>query len=225
LVLENCLKIVNWYLKIFSDHVNINDMKLTTTLLLTFLLCSCTGETTPSSPTPEVTPPTPQAQETDTELLSGTHTVSLNTSLGKMTLELDADKAPKTVTNFVTHAQNGYYDDLTFHRVIKGFMIQGGDPRGNGTGGESIWGTDFEDEINDLPMSRGAIAMANRGPNTNGSQFFIVHAEETPWLVGKHTVFGNVTEGMDVLDAIADLETDGRDVPVEAVTFSAEAID
>lgn len=183
------------------------------------LLCSCTGENQPPSPPPEVTPP-PEAEELD--LLSGMHTVALNTSLGKMTLELDADKTPKTVTNFVTHAKNGYYDGLTFHRVIKGFMIQGGDPRGNGTGGESIWGTDFEDEINDLPMTRGAIAMANRGPNTNGSQFFIVHAAETPWLVGKHTIFGNVTDGMDVLDAIAELETDGRDLPVEAVTFSAE---
>ena len=216
---------LGWSQKIFPDSLTNYTMKTIVLALASslILLCSCTSQTEPSSPTLEVTPP-PQAEESDVDLLSGMHTVALNTSLGKMTLELDADKAPKTVTNFVTHAQNGYYDDLTFHRVIKGFMIQGGDPSGNGTGGESIWGTDFEDEINDLPMSRGAIAMANRGPNTNGSQFFLVHAEETPWLVGKHTVFGNVTDGMDVLDAIAELETDGRDMPVEAVTFSAEVV-
>ncbi|MDD5751464.1 MAG: peptidylprolyl isomerase, partial [Candidatus Peribacteraceae bacterium] len=139
----------------------------------------------------------------DGQLLSGKHTVILKTSEGDITLELDADKAPKTVTNFVVLARAGYYNGLTFHRVIPDFMIQGGDPNGNGTGGESVFGPTFEDEIqgNDLPMERGMIAMANRGPDTNGSQFFIITKEGgTPWLVGKHTVFGKVTKGMDNVD-------------------------
>jgi len=129
----------------------------------------------------------------DGQLLSGKHAVILNTSKGDVTLELDADKAPKTVTNFVALSKAGYYNGLTFHRVIPDFMIQGGDPSGNGTGGESVFGPMFEDEVkgNDLSMDRGMIAMANRGPDTNGSQFFIITKEGgTPWLIGKHTVFG-----------------------------------
>ncbi|PIP65650.1 peptidylprolyl isomerase [Candidatus Peregrinibacteria bacterium CG10_big_fil_rev_8_21_14_0_10_49_16] len=158
----------------------------------------------------------------DGPLLSGTHAVTLKTSKGDIVLELDADSAPKTVTNFVVHAKNGYYDGLTFHRIIPDFMIQGGDPSGNGTGGESIYGPTFEDEPNSLPMVRGAIAMANRGPNTNGSQFFIVQADETPWLQGKHTVFGRVTTGLGVVDTITQMERDARDMPVEPVTFTVE---
>ncbi len=161
----------------------------------------------------------------DGQLLSGMQTVVLKTTKGDITVELNADKAPKTVTNFVVLARMGYYDGLTFHRVIPDFMIQGGDPNGDGTGGSSIFGESFEDEANDLPMARGAIAMANRGPNTNGSQFFIVQAESTPWLQGRHTVFGMVTEGMDVVDAIAAVERDANDRPTEPLTYTVEVRD
>jgi len=155
----------------------------------------------------------------DGPLIKGMHTVTLKTSEGDIVLELDGDSAPKTVTNFIELSTRGYYDGLTFHRVIPDFMIQAGDPLGNGTGGESIYGPTFEDESNTLPMVRGALAMANRGPDTNGSQFFIVQADETPWLQGKHTVFGRVTKGLDVVDAIVKLERDEQDMPVEPVTF------
>lgn len=162
------------------------------------------------------------AAMTDTsDTLSGKHTVVLKTSMGDITLELDADAAPKTVTNFVTLAKRGYYDGLTFHRVIPEFMIQGGDPDGNGTGGESIYGETFEDEPNNLQMERGVIAMANRGPDTNGSQFFIT-VIPTDWLQGRHTIFGKVTKGMDVVDAISKVQRDGRDMPVTKVTYDVE---
>jgi peptidyl-prolyl cis-trans isomerase B (cyclophilin B) len=248
-------------------------MQLRTPLIITvgiLLLTSCGGNEFSVSVPEDTTMPkattTPETV-TDVEPLSGKHTVTVKTSQGDITLELDADAAPMTVTNFVTHAKNGYYDDLIFHRVIKDFMVQGGDPKGNGTGGESIYGPTFKDEMNaesyglhekklvdfsddplpdhaqewslqqyyeaqgyvyddgltSLPMVRGVIAMANRGPNTNGSQFFIIHAANTAWLEGKHTVFGKVTEGMDVLDAIAEVEVDGGAKPVEDVTFSVEA--
>jgi peptidyl-prolyl cis-trans isomerase B (cyclophilin B) len=171
----------------------------------------------------------------------------MHTTMGDITIRLFPDKTPKTVENFTTHAKNGYYDGLKFHRVIKDFMIQGGDPLGNGTGGESIWGDSFEDEFDvELRNYRGALSMANAGPNTNGSQFFIVQcdrvpaqllaqmkglrdyfpeeAEEnyaklggTPHLDFHHTVFGQVCDGMDVVDAIAAVKTDRRDAPVEDV--------
>ncbi len=205
----------------------------------------------------------------DGTILSGKHTVILKTSKGDITLELDADAAPKTVTNFITLAKNGYYNGLTFHRVIPDFMIQGGDPNGDGTGGKSIFGDTFEDEINadsyglsdttvaqasggqqlspeianltlkqyyerrgyvyndqlqSLPLEKGAIAMANRGPNTNGSQFFIIQADSTPWLNGQHTVFGKVTEGLDVVDAIVNVPRNDQDKPNEAVTFTVEVV-
>lgn len=196
------------------------------------LLIGCT----PTSPTDSTDPPpssdvlmndTDDTQGTvppgfDGQLLSGMQTVTLQTTKGAIALELDADKAPKTVTNFVVLARMGYYDGLTFHRVIPDFMIQGGDPVGDGTGGSSIFGETFEDEQNDLQMVRGAIAMANRGPNTNGSQFFIVQAESTPWLQGRHTVFGTVTEGLAIVDAIAAVERDGGDRPLEPVTYTVE---
>ncbi|NOS67274.1 MAG: peptidylprolyl isomerase [Candidatus Peribacteraceae bacterium] len=207
-------------------------------------------------------------------MLTGKHIVILHTNKGDITLELDADVAPKTVTNFITLAKTGVYDGLTFHRTMPNFMIQGGDPNGNGTGGESLFGPTFEDEINaasyglntktlkdaaegeplppemeiltiqafyeqqgyvynsalkSLPMVKGALAMANRGPNTNGSQFFIIHGESTPWLDGRHTVFGNVTAGMDVVEAIATTPVVSRDStnpqadrPSEPVTFTVE---
>ena len=155
----------------------------------------------------------------DGALLSGKHVVTMRTSLGVITLEIDADAAPKTATNFVTLARSGFYNGLGFHRVIDGFMIQGGDPNGNGTGGESIYGPTFVDERNTLEMVRGVIAMANRGPNTNGSQFFIMHGDAAPWLQGKHTIFGKVTDGMKIVDAIARSPKDSRDRPLTAITY------
>jgi peptidyl-prolyl cis-trans isomerase B (cyclophilin B) len=135
---------------------------------------------------------------------------TLHTNHGAIAIELfDAD-APKTVDNFLKLARDGFYDGVIFHRVIPDFMIQGGDPTGTGSGGP---GYQFEDEFNDKKVVRGALAMANSGPNTNGSQFFIVTTEAASWLDGKHTVFGHVTEGMDVVDTISELERDGRDKP------------
>ncbi len=175
----------------------------------------------------------------------------MHTNMGDIKIKLFSEKAPKTVENFVTHSKNGYYNGLKFHRVINDFMIQGGDPRGNGTGGESIWGGSFPDEFDpELHNLRGALSMANSGPNTNGSQFFIVQAREvpanmleqmrdledngfpaditaayaelggTPWLDFRHTVFGQVTDGMDVVDKIAAVETN-NDVPCEDVIISS----
>lgn len=244
---------------------------------LAFLLVSCGKQ--PDSQTPPVNQNTQTSTPTgaiadeklafDGVTLSGMYTVVLHTSKGDVTLELNADAAPKSVTNFVTLAKNGYYDNLSFHRVIPGFMIQGGDPSGDGTGGKSVFGDTFEDEINantyglatislkdaaggqelppeianlnvkqfyeqsgyiyndklqSLPMEKGSIAMANRGPNTNGSQFFILTADKTPWLEGKHTIFGRVTKGMDVVEAIANAERDASDKPTAAITFTAEVI-
>ena len=178
--------------------------------------------------------------------------IVMKTSKGTIKMRLFPEKAPKTVENFVTHAKEGYYDGLTFHRVINGFMIQGGDPQGNGTGGESIWGKPFEDEFDvELRNFRGALSMANAGPCTNGSQFFIVQANDcdpglisqmkeigvnargqgfpeeviekyqeiggTPWLDYRHTVFGQVIKGMDVVDAIAGVDTDANDTPTQDV--------
>lgn len=165
----------------------------------------------------------------DGKLLTGKHTVTLKTSKGNIVLELDADIAPKTVTNFVTLAESGFYDNLIFHRVIPGFMIQGGDPTGTGRGGESIFGPTFEDEINEdspLYMSgylTGVVAMANRGPNTNGSQFFIT-AVATPWLNGKHTVFGRVTEGLDVVRKIENAPVDSHDAPKQYIKMTQVSV-
>lgn len=175
----------------------------------------------------------------------------MHTNMGDIKIKLFPEKVPKTVENFVTHSKNGYYNGLKFHRVINDFMIQGGDPRGNGTGGESIWGGSFPDEFDpELHNLRGALSMANSGPDTNGSQFFIVQAREvpanmleqmrdledngfpaditaayaelggTPWLDFRHTVFGQVTDGMDVVDKIAAVETN-NDVPCEDVIISS----
>ncbi len=208
----------------------------------------------------------------DGKVLTGKHTVILKTSKGDVTIELDADAAPMTVTNFVWLAKTGYYNGLTFHRVIPGFMVQAGDPNGDGTGGESIFGPTFADEINadsyglqnqtlkdlaagqalpsnlkgmenltikqfyekqgyvystkfrSLPMRRGAIAMANRGPSTNGSQFFVITAERTPWLEGKHTIFGIVTAGMDVVDTISNVARNPQDKPETPVTMTVEVV-
>ena len=137
---------------------------------------------------------------------------TMHTTQGAIEIELFDDAAPQTVENFKKLSADGFYDGLMFHRVIRDFMIQGGCPLGTGTGGP---GYTFEDEFNDHKVVRGALAMANAGPNTNGSQFFLVTAPECPWLDGKHTVFGQITSGMDVVDAIEGVETDGRDAPVE----------
>ena len=139
---------------------------------------------------------------------------TLHTNHGAIRIELFPEDAPKTVGNFEELARKGFYDGTSFHRVIPDFMIQGGDPRGDGTGGP---GYTFEDEPNDHRIVRGALAMANAGPNTNGSQFFIVTADECSWLDGKHTVFGKVADGMDVVDEISGVSTDGRDRPNDPV--------
>ena len=175
----------------------------------------------------------------------------MHTNMGDISIKLFPDQAPKTVENFTTHAKNGYYNGLIFHRVIKDFMIQGGDPTGTGMGGESIWGSPFKDEFHpDLHNLRGALSMANAGPGTNGSQFFIVQADSvpanmigqmkqlgeenfpadtiedyeklggTPWLDFRHSVFGQVFEGMDVVDAIANVKTGAQDKPVEDVIIT-----
>ena len=174
----------------------------------------------------------------------------MHTTMGDIKIKLFPQYAPKTVENFTTHAKNGYYNGIIFHRVIKDFMIQGGDPTGTGMGGESVWGGSFEDEFcPELHNLRGALSMANAGPNTNGSQFFIVQANEvpqgmldqmkdladrgfppevtedyaklggTPWLDFRHSVFGHVYEGMDVVDAIAAVEVGAADKPVDTVAI------
>lgn len=186
-----------------------------------------------------------------TKPAAGDTVATMHTSMGDIKIKLFPEKTPKTAENFITHAKNGYYNGLKFHRVIKDFMIQGGDPLGNGTGGESIWGGKFEDEFDpELHNLRGALSMANAGPGTNGSQFFIVQADEapesmleqmkdladsgfpteireayaelggTPWLDYRHTVFGQVYEGMDVVDSIAAAET-VNDVPTVDVIINS----
>ena len=138
----------------------------------------------------------------------------MRTTEGVIVFELFDEDAPETVENFRKLAKQGFYDGLIFHRIIKDFMIQGGCPYGTGTGDA---GYKFDDEINEHKLVRGALAMANSGPNTNGSQFFIVTAEATAWLDGKHTVFGQVTDGMDVVDRIENMPTKGADRPLEPI--------
>ena len=142
----------------------------------------------------------------------------MKTSEGDITFELFDEDAPKTVENFRKLSGEGFYDGLTFHRVIKDFMIQGGCPQGTGTGGP---GYTFEDEINQHKVIRGALAMANAGPDTNGSQFFIVTADSCPWLDGKHTVFGQATAGMDVVDRLERVATDDGDRPTKPITIAS----
>ncbi|MFL5250889.1 MAG: peptidylprolyl isomerase [Myxococcales bacterium] len=147
---------------------------------------------------------------------------TMQTNHGSIELELFDDAAPKTVENFIKLARDGFYDGVIFHRVIQDFMIQGGDPTGTGSGGP---GYQFEDEFNDHKVVRGALAMANAGPNTNGSQFFIVTAAEAPWLDGKHTVFGQVTSGMDVVDAIENVDTGPGDRPRDEVRIESVTVE
>jgi cyclophilin family peptidyl-prolyl cis-trans isomerase len=145
----------------------------------------------------------------------------IQTNHGPIHVELFPDDAPKTVNNFVKLVNDGFYDRVIFHRVIPDFMIQGGDPTGTGSGGP---GYSFEDEFNDHKVERGALAMANAGPNTNGSQFFIVTTGAAPWLDGKHTVFGRVTDGMDVVDTISELPRDARDKPHDDVVIESVSV-
>jgi cyclophilin family peptidyl-prolyl cis-trans isomerase len=161
-------------------------------------------------------------------IMNNNQIVTLETSLGNIVIELLTDKAPKTVENFLRLAKNEFYDNTKFHRVIKGFMIQGGDPYTKGDDA-SVYGTGgpgykFADEKNDEPMVRGVLAMANSGPNTNGSQFFIVTASETPWLTGKHTIFGMVVSGMDVVDKIENSRTNENDLPIVSVVLNKVAV-
>jgi cyclophilin family peptidyl-prolyl cis-trans isomerase len=149
-------------------------------------------------------------------------TATMQTNKGTIELALFDEDAPKTVQNFVKLARDGFYDGVIFHRVIPDFMVQGGDPTGTGTGGP---GYTFEDEFNDHKIVRGALAMANAGPNTNGSQFFIVTTAEASWLDGKHTVFGRVTSGMEAVDAIESQPTDARDRPVEDAKIERVELD
>ena len=188
-------------------------------------------------------------------LEAGDTFATIKTNMGEIKIKLFPAEAPKTVENFTTHAKNGYYDGLIFHRVIKDFMIQGGDPTGTGMGGESIWEHSFEDEFDvKLHNIKGALSMANAGPNTNGSQFFIVQADSvpgnmlhqmkempesfpedivkayeekggTPWLDFRHTVFGQVVEGIDVVDSIANVEVGTADKPLEDVIIETITVE
>lgn len=212
------------------------------------LLLTACGATTPTTPTTSQESSSSSSESTmssssqqattnssesanwvwDGSMVTGKHTVLIDTSMGKITLELDATVTPKTVTNFMALASSGFYDKLTFHRVIPGFMIQGGDPNGDGTGGASIFGETFQDEINPANATykrgykKGVIAMANRGPNTNGSQFFIMDADYP--LPPNYTIFGNVTAGQDVVHAIAITPRDSSDKPTTPVTFSVKVV-
>lgn len=150
--------------------------------------------------------------------LNSTYTAIMNTSKGEIKIKLYNKEAPLTVNNFVYLAKNNFYNGLKFHRIIKDFMIQGGDPLGNGTGGP---GYKFNDEFSNKKLVKGSIAMANSGPNTNGSQFFIVSAKETPWLDGRHTNFGEVISGIEIVDAIENVTTDYNDKPLEDVIINS----
>jgi cyclophilin family peptidyl-prolyl cis-trans isomerase len=186
-------------------------------LITVFGIWACKGQDSA-----EVKPKETQIKTESKEMTAAV----INTNMGKIEIELFADQTPKTVENFVGHANKGYYNGIIFHRVIPKFMIQGGDPTGTGRGGESIWGKPFEDEI--VPSlvfdEPGILAMANAGPNTNGSQFFITVAPTT-WLNGKHTIFGKVIDGMDVVYTISKVQTSKpgdkplKDVVMETVTI------
>ncbi|MFB1082442.1 peptidylprolyl isomerase [Jeotgalibacillus sp. JSM ZJ347] len=225
-------------------------------LSLLFILTACGGAEEESTPEAESTTPEYTVVEgypqTNPEAAENEPVATMETSEGTISIKLFPDQAPKAVENFITHSENGYYDGVTFHRVIQDFMIQGGDPEGTGAGGESIYGEPFEDEFDpSLINMRGALSMANAGPNTNGSQFFIVQADSlgegmvsdmeaagfpeqtidiyeerggAPWLDNGHTVFGQVIEGMDVVDQIAGTEAE-NDSPVEDIVIESITIE
>lgn len=232
-------------------------MKIALLMLLAAVLAACAGgeetanesaapqEAGTSSETASESKEAAELPQLSNEVAEGEALVEMKTSMGTMKIKLFPEHAPKAVENFLTHAEEGYYEGITFHRVMNEFMIQGGDPTGSGGGGESIYGENFEDEFSkNLYNFRGALSMANAGPGTNGSQFFIVQATAadpasfnevhtdqiteayeklggTPWLDGKHTVFGQVIEGLDIVDAIAAVETAGADKPVEDIVIES----
>lgn len=241
------MNLENFYAKLVRGEKDMKKIFIPILLALAILSACGSEETEPvqqdSENGSEIVKDFPQLTE---EAAENEALVDLNTSMGTIQIKLFPELAPKTVENFLTHAEEEYYDGVIFHRVMKDFMVQGGDPTGTGGGGESIYGATFEDEFsNQLFNFRGALSMANAGPGTNGSQFFIVQANKvadggltgdypqevleayeekggTPWLDGKHTVFGQVVEGMDVVDAIAAVETE-NDKPVKDITI--ESID
>lgn len=219
--------------------------RLTLFLVLSLLLlCSCTkSDNVTTESGIEIHKPAHEIQNTTAE---DGETIAIMTirDYGDIKIKFFAESAPKAVENFLTLAQSGYYDGVTFHRVMLDFMIQGGDPTGTGRGGESCWGTTFEDEFSDLVPIYGSLCMANSGSDTNGSQFFIVQCQDsyedyfsqfdlseaqqnlfleyggTPWLYKEHTVFGQIYEGMDIVDAIAAVSTDpSNDKPLEDVVI------
>ncbi|MDD2487608.1 MAG: peptidylprolyl isomerase [Candidatus Gracilibacteria bacterium] len=157
----------------------------------------------------------------DNILRQGDIVAIMDTSLGEIKIKLFPEFAPLACENLITHSKNGYYNGIIFHRVMADFMIQGGDPTGTGRGGKSIFKGNFKDEFtNELSHIKGALSMANAGRNTNGSQFFIVHASATPWLDGNHTIFGQVVEGMETVDSIAVQKTDRNDKPLYDVVIN-----
>src|SRR4051794_34763892 len=230
-----------------------------TLLTIVLLLAACGTSTKKEEAKSNTTTPKTEQEEGEQQVTNGVYPqlstevsdneklVEMETTMGTIKIKLFPEYAPKAVENFVKHSEDGYYDGLIFHRVMKEFMIQGGDPSGNGTGGESIYGKSFEDEFSkSLYNLRGALSMANSGTNTNGSQFFIVQKttldpsmkEEmgkadypkeiidtydknggTPWLDNRHTVFGQVIEGMDIVDKIADTKVDAKDKPEQDVVI------
>lgn len=194
--------------------------------LLSFVITTCTGM---NSGNQNRTSAINEQKENNsmTEIKKDSITVAIIiTNMGTIEIELFANKAVKTVQNFVGLAKKEYYNGIIFHRVIDNFMIQGGDPTGTGMGGESFWGEPFEDEVNTglKHSSEGILSMANSGPNTNGSQFFIT-LKATPWLDGKHTVFGKVIKGMDVMEAIGKVKTGKNDKPLTNVVMEKVTIE
>ena len=176
----------------------------------------------PMPANPPQTKPSATSMPNQDDLASKFSQALIKTNQGDITLKFYADKSPKTVNNFLNLANDGFYDNTRFHRVINDFMIQGGDPLSKDIANKDRWGTGdpgykFADEFNDQPLQKGSLAMANSGPNTNGSQFFIVTKDFTPWLDGKHTNFGYVSEGLDIVEKIEALPLDSRDRPREDV--------
>ncbi|MBU1164213.1 peptidylprolyl isomerase [Patescibacteria group bacterium] len=198
--------------------------------ILSLVLVGCSHNVTTQQVQEPITPKPNkninQAQTMPTIPTTSVTKATIKTNLGDITVEFYGEDSPKTVGNFVKLAQEGFYNGTKFHRVINGFMIQGGDPLSKENNLKNMWGTGdpgykFEDEINSHKLVKGSIAMANSGPNTNGSQFFIVTAESTPWLDGKHTNFGKVIDGIEIVEKIENVVTEGPDRPVENVTIES----
>jgi cyclophilin family peptidyl-prolyl cis-trans isomerase len=187
--------------------------------IISYLIFSCSSEVANKD---DQNNKLPKEEKVDMEMT----VAKIQTNMGLIEIELFEDKVPKTVGNFVGLAEKNYYDGIIFHRVISGFMIQGGDPTGTGMGGKSFYGNSFEDEFHpDLRHTEaGVLSMANSGPNTNGSQFFITLAP-TPWLDGKHSVFGKVITGMDVVENIGSVKTAEQDRPINEVVMESVTIE